>query len=361
MAPSWKKVGAVAIITAAMKTSTISRASADEFDASSYVRNASLGTDLDLFWTIDPDLQTIRVAVHAKAASGWAGFGVSEMGGMEGADIVYYEAAAGSITDAHAIVAGTPVTDVCTQDWTLLSAEKGTIGLVFEAERALETGDSQDRAFTDDSAEGALPTTLIAAWGNTESISYHESNFAQGQVVMFGGVENSNSDPLLGISSSSSVSFFDITAKNFTIPTDRTWYENTYLLASELPTLDEYHVIGFEAIVRNTTSKYVHHLVLTACTGTDDCGQACTELFSSSGYDGSSSSSSNTSLSDTSSTSTSSRSSAASYASTEYGSGTPSLCDFEFTYIFVWAPGVADEQLPKDVGFKFGPATDGYT
>ena len=94
MAPSWKKVGAVAIITAAITTSTISRASADdEFDASSYARNASLGTDLDLFWTIDTDLQTIRVAVHAKAASGWAGFGVSEMGGMEGADIVYYEAA----------------------------------------------------------------------------------------------------------------------------------------------------------------------------------------------------------------------------------------------------------------------------
>ncbi|CAM9357906.1 unnamed protein product, partial [Ascophyllum nodosum] len=333
----------------------ISRASADdEFDASSYARNASLGTDLDLFWTIDTDLQTIRVAVHAKAASGWAGFGVSEMGGMEGADIVYYEAAAGSITDAHAIVAGTPVTDVCTQDWTLLSAEKGTGGLVFEAERALETGDSQDRAFTDDSAEGASPTTLIAAWGNTESISYHENNFAQGQVIMFGGVENSNSDPLLGISSSPSVSFFDITAKNFTIPTGRTWYEDTYLLASELPTLDEYHVIGFEAIVQNTTSKYVHHLVLTACTGADDCGQACVEWFSSNGLYSSS-------LSNTSSTSTRSRSSAASYVSTEYGYEIPSFCDYESTSIFVWAPGVANEQLPEDVGFKFGPATGGYT
>ncbi|CAM9974997.1 unnamed protein product [Ascophyllum nodosum] len=364
MAPSWKKVGAVAIITAAITTSTISRASADEFDASSYVRNASLGTDLDLFWTIDPDLQTIRVAVHAKAASGWAGFGVSEMGGMEGADIVYYEAAAGSITDAHAIVAGTPVTDVCTQDWTLLSAEKGTDGLVFEVERALETGDSQDRAFTDDSAEGASSTTLIAAWGNTESISYHESNFAQGQVIMFGGVENSNSDPLLGISSSPSVSFFDITAKNFTIPRDRTWYEDTYLLASELPTLDEYHVIGFEAIVQNTTSKYVHHLVLAACTGTDDCGQACAKLSRSSGYYSSSSSSSslsNTSLSNTSSTSTRSISSAASDVSTEYEYQTSAFCDFEFTYIFIWAPGVADEQLPKDVGFKFGSASGGYT
>ncbi|CAN0492711.1 unnamed protein product, partial [Laminaria digitata] len=46
---------------------------------------------MDVFWTIDSDLEVIRVAVHAKAASGWAGFGVSEMGGMEGADIVFYE------------------------------------------------------------------------------------------------------------------------------------------------------------------------------------------------------------------------------------------------------------------------------
>ena len=35
-----------------------------------------------------------------------------------------------------------------------MSAEVGTDGLVFEAERALNTGDSQDRVFTDDSVEG---------------------------------------------------------------------------------------------------------------------------------------------------------------------------------------------------------------
>ena len=126
----------------------------------------------------------------------------------------------------------------------------------------------------------------------------------------------------------------------------------------------QYHVIGFEAIVQNTTSKYVHHLVLTACTGTDDCGQACAKLSRSSGYYSSSSSSlslSNTSLSNTSSTSTRSISSAASDVSTEYEYQTSAFCDFEFTYIFIWAPGVADEQLPKDVGFKFGSASGGYT
>ena len=47
-----------------------------------------------------------------------------------------------------------PVTDECTQDWTLLSAEVGADGLIFEVERALDTDDSQDRVFADDSVEG---------------------------------------------------------------------------------------------------------------------------------------------------------------------------------------------------------------
>ncbi|CAN0178671.1 unnamed protein product, partial [Ectocarpus fasciculatus] len=68
-------------------------AAVDGFDGSSYARNVSLDTNVDIFWTIDLDAETIRVAVHAKAASGWAGVGISEMGGMEGADIVYYETA----------------------------------------------------------------------------------------------------------------------------------------------------------------------------------------------------------------------------------------------------------------------------
>ena len=69
----------------------LATAAAVDFDGSSYARNASLDANMDIFWTIDTDLETIRVAVHAKTDSGWAGFGVSEMGGMEGADIVFYE------------------------------------------------------------------------------------------------------------------------------------------------------------------------------------------------------------------------------------------------------------------------------
>ena len=75
-------------------------ASAIEFDGSSYARTASLDADLDIFWTIDDEAETIRVAVHAKAATGWVGFGISEMGGMEGADIVFYEAEVSTCNNA---------------------------------------------------------------------------------------------------------------------------------------------------------------------------------------------------------------------------------------------------------------------
>lgn len=57
-------------------------AAQQDFDASSYARNVSLDPNVDVFWTVDANLGTIKVAVHAKAATGWTGLGVSEMGGM---------------------------------------------------------------------------------------------------------------------------------------------------------------------------------------------------------------------------------------------------------------------------------------
>ena len=85
--------GRLLAVVAAVMISEQLLASAVDFDGSSYARNTSLNADLDVYWTIDEEAETIRVAVHAKAAAGWAGVGVSEMGGMEGADIVFYEAA----------------------------------------------------------------------------------------------------------------------------------------------------------------------------------------------------------------------------------------------------------------------------
>lgn len=61
------------------------------FNGTSYARNATLHDNLDIYWTVDTGLGIFRVAVHVTSASGWVGFGFSEMGGMEGSDIVYFE------------------------------------------------------------------------------------------------------------------------------------------------------------------------------------------------------------------------------------------------------------------------------
>ncbi|CBJ30301.1 conserved unknown protein [Ectocarpus siliculosus] len=347
-------------------------AATDDFNGSSYARNVSLDTNVDIFWTIDLEAETIRVAVHAKAASGWAGVGISEMGGMEGADIVYYEIATGNVTDAHSLVAGAPVVDECTQDWTLLSADASSGGLVFEAERALDTGDAQDRVFEDDSLDGALATRLLAAWGDSESLGYHDVNFAKGEVVMFGGSESADAaEPLVEVKASEDFSYFDVAPKNFTIPTERTWYEETCIKASELPNLDEYHAIGFEGILQEDTAEFVHHLVLTGWYGPPDCGDACfewlDEIFGGDGsdsYDSEDLSSSNPL--DLSGTSGSSSSYSSSYITTYFERNNITLPWFCYNLddtadIFTWTPGPRNLELPDDVGFLFGNESGGST
>ena len=69
----------------------------------------------------------------------------------------------GNLTDAHALENSAPIVDECSQDWTLLSAEVGDDGLVFEAERSLETSDPQDRSLVDDTVEGI---SCEKAWYN---------------------------------------------------------------------------------------------------------------------------------------------------------------------------------------------------
>ncbi|CAM9653269.1 unnamed protein product, partial [Scytosiphon promiscuus] len=327
---------------------------ASDFSGSSYARNVSLDANLDIYWTINIEEETIRLAVNAKSASGWVGVGISEMGGMEGADILYFETSSGNVTDAHALVAGTPTIDECTQDWTLLSTNVGDDGsLVFEAERALDTGDAQDRVFLDDTKDGVLPTRLIAAWGDTDFVSYHDTNFAKGEIVMFGEEEDADL-PLVEIKESGNATYFD---SNFSVPEQRTWYEDTCIPASELPSLQEYHVIGFEGVLQSDTAEYVHHLVLTGWYGPGDCGQACSEWMEENfpendgAYSGSTAGS--TSF-------PSSYSSLSAYAE-DNNITVPSFCeDYNFADIFAWAPGASSVELPTDVGFRVGNASSGF-
>eukprot|EP00904_Undaria_pinnatifida_P011279 jgi/Undpi1/7281/HiC_scaffold_22.g09754.m1 len=295
----WAAGGLVLLIAAVFIGPAV--ADIDEFDGSSYARNVSLDNKVNIFWTIDTEAATIRLALHAEDASAsWAGVGVSEMGGMEGADLVVYETATGEVTDAHALAAGRPVTDECTQDWTLLSAEAGTDGLVFEVVRDLDTGDPQDRVFRDDTDD-------------------------------------------------------------FIIPPIRTYYETTCVNVSDFPTLEAFHAVGFEGVVEGNTSDYVHHLLLRAYYGTDNCGQVCerwvNEAFPEDAFDPIEGT---IELSEWPSSPTSS-SSASLAALAALNISYPSFCQYNYADIFTWTPGASDYELPEDVGFRFGEATGGFS
>lgn len=59
---------------------------------------------------------------------------------------------------------------------------------------------------------GAASTRILTAWGDQDTISYHGADFAKGQVILFGGVENSDFDPIAEVTSAPGVSYFDLRA-----------------------------------------------------------------------------------------------------------------------------------------------------
>ncbi len=96
---------------------------------------------------------------------------------------------------------------------------------------------------------------------------------------------------------------------------------------------------------------------MKAFTGTPDCGQSCEEwvysFFPSERSEDDDDSS---------------RSSSGSPSYTEYYSyfeanniTIPDYCYYDFSDVFAWAPGSAVMDLPDDVGFLFGNASDGFT
>ncbi|CAM9945358.1 unnamed protein product [Scytosiphon promiscuus] len=348
---------------------------ADSFDGSSYARNVSIDDNVDMYWTVYRETETIRIAVHAKSESSWVGVGMSEMGGMEGADIWYFESSTGNITDAHSLVAGTPVVDECSQDWTLLSAEVGDGSIVFEAERAFDTGDTQDWVFADDTDEGVPPTQLISAWGDTDTISYHGTNVAKRKAYIFGDADDTDAEqPLADVKAAETTSYFDVTTKNFSIPEIETHYEYSCATAADLPAA-EAHAIGFEGVPQADTFQYVHHVVLTGWYGPSDCGQSClawveenlpasdssnieTASAGGSGGSGASSSGGTSSMSFPSSYSYQSLSAMVA----EYNVTLPSFCeDYNFADLFVWTAGGHGLDLPDDVGFLLGNSSSGFS
>lgn len=222
-----------------------------------------------IHWSIDTTSETIRLAVAARA-KGWVGFGIAEGGGMPGSDVVLFTMSDANLVDAHVgRDNGMPLTDLC-QNWELLRSVSDGEFIIFEAERPLNTGDSQDRPILDDSSPSVPPHRIIAAWGDEDAVSYHGKNNRVRGAIRFHGESNGQLDRDIFMSSMTvdSEGFFDVTAEDYPLPKDRTKYiepcfSHRHLKRLGLPKDNAIHVIGFEPLIGNAGSN-LHHMGLVS-------------------------------------------------------------------------------------------------
>jgi dopamine beta-monooxygenase len=208
---------------------------------------------------------------------GWLGFGITEVGGMKGADILYFEAANnGSLFDAFTLDYSKPIADD-RQDWTLTASSLSGGVLTIEATRALNTQDPQDKELTNDAHPAIDGTRVIAAWGDTNSIQYHGLNRVTGQIRFFG---DSVADPLASIKNDPSVRSFTILQNKYPIPTAVTTYNHQCFPLSSasngpIPSTSTQHIVAIEYLpdLSGHSQGNVHHLVLqcfkASSTGSD--------------------------------------------------------------------------------------------
>jgi len=218
-----------------------------------------------LHWSTNATHVSIAVAVQAD---GWLGFGLSENGGMRGADMFLFAAADknGSLTDAHVLQELYPIKDEC-QNWDLVNSTVQDGFIIVEATRELDTGDLQDRRLLNDTDLTVTASIIIMAWGDTETWSYHGNNFVRGNIRIFGDGQTETQSFATTLEEADGA--LELRANNFTIPSDETTYQefcwNTNdLIALGVPMNESIHIIGAEAIVPEATRQYIHHFILLA-------------------------------------------------------------------------------------------------
>ena len=257
----------------------------DWVDKSSYERHAWIESSSDsslgvaIHWTTDDT--HIQLAVAANA-TGWVGFGLAESGSMRGADIIMYTAETDELVDSYVLDdLVTPLPDDC-QSWTLVNSITQDGFIIFEATRALNTGDSQDRIIIDDSSNIIPATRVIAAWGDTSTPSYHGVDNRAKSSVRFMGDTSSEEElaTFQTIVSTESEGNFTMQAVDYAIPAVETKYAyfcftTTDLIAMGVPMDKDLHTIGIEPIVDARSAKYVHHFVVYATSEFSNSSDVC--------------------------------------------------------------------------------------
>ena len=255
----------------------------------SYNQSIFIATDSNpdqgvaVHWNIAGDNTTIQLAIVAPA-TGWSAFGLAESGSMRGADIVMYTASTNSLTDSFVLdQLVMPNTDACPSNWELVNSTIADGFIIFEAQRLLNTGDTQDRVIIDDSSAMVAATRVIAAWGDSDVPSFHGSNAARGSIRFFGTSETIDIQTYFAKSmEKESEGNFTVSAQNFIIPSNVVTTYQLFCFSREdlvdrgVPMDENLHTIGFEPVVQSGNSKYVHHYVLYGSSEPWNKTLACT-------------------------------------------------------------------------------------
>jgi len=257
-------------------------------------------------WKIEDD--TLHLAVAAKA-KGWVGFGLSENGGMQGADVVLFQAnKPDELQDSFILEERLPIADDC-QSWTFVNSQTEDGFLIFEASRLLVTGDNRDHPILNDSSETVPLHRVIAAWGDLEEVGFHGDNNARGAIRWFGGGIDA-SVQFEETMKELSEGFFEVRAVNYTVKAIDTEYADfcfgrSDMLAQGVPAVDKLYIVGFEPIVDPRAVRHVHHFTV--------------------------------------------------YGGSDANDGNPS-CENLFQMVYVWTPGDQPFSLPENIGAPLGPS-----
>eukprot|EP00545_Synedropsis_sp_CCMP1620_P013501 CAMPEP_0119023262 /NCGR_PEP_ID=MMETSP1176-20130426/29606_1 /TAXON_ID=265551 /ORGANISM="Synedropsis recta cf, Strain CCMP1620" /LENGTH=578 /DNA_ID=CAMNT_0006978305 /DNA_START=45 /DNA_END=1778 /DNA_ORIENTATION=- len=249
------------------------------YDKTSFLPSTTQGEELGvaLHWSTDDS--TIRLAVAAKA-TGWVGLGLAESGSMRGADIILFTAETNELVDSYVLdQLVKPFPDDC-QSWTLIDSIVEGGFVIFEATRLLDTGDTQDRPFLDDSSVLIPATRVIAAWGDTSTTSFHGSNTARSSLRFFGDATDEIA-AFERVMQDEAEASFTVQADNFQVPVVKTYYHyvcvsEAEILAMGVPLDQDLHTIGVEPIVN---SAYVHHFIVVGSSESWDSTGDCEEDF----------------------------------------------------------------------------------
>ena len=238
-----------------------------------------------MHWDIHDDaIFSLAIAVEA---TGWAAFGMSETGGMRGADIVYYETLSGELIDAYVTDGYVRPTVDDSQDWVLERVTQTDDGfLIVQATRALDTGDAvQDRRIVNDSGEHVFDHIVIGAWGDDDEIFYHFSNRLSSSVQLFPGGDGMSTaiDVFRKDMEERAEGSVSLLLDGYEIPKRETTYYDLCFTNDDLvqaglfkDSSDSTHVVGFEFLIDPNTVPYVHHITVNGSPfgSGDSCSSA---------------------------------------------------------------------------------------